>query len=432
MKRLTSLGAVAAAVVLLATSACSAGAPAAENSAQGGELTFAGWALAATPEFQTLADAYNATNPAYKVTVKEYDSTNYDTQMTADLAAKTAPDLFPIKNQRSFYTYAAGKQLADVSDIAKDLAPGPAIESNTLDGTTYAIPYRQDGMVLYYNADLFKKAGIDTPDGSWTWDDYAKTATELSQKLKSEGAKGTYQHGWQSMVQGFATAQTQGASILSGDYEYLRPYYERALKMQQDGAMENYGTITTNKLTYQAEFGTQKAAMELMGTWYAGMLVTQQESGDAQDFEWGIAPVPQQTAATAGRDNTPVTFGDATAVGINAAVSGAKLDAAKDFLKFISSEKAGLELTKIGITPFNLSDANVKSFFATDGMPTDELSKWAYQTRETKPDNPVSKDTAAIQNMLLELHTSVMTGSQDLDAGLKAASDKAKNEILGK
>lgn len=396
-------------------------------------ITLAGWSLKDTPEFQTLADAFNAAHPNITVTVKEYDATNYDTQMIADLAAGTAPDLFPLKNQRTFYTYASGKQLVDVSDIAKKLGDHASIEANSLDGTAYAIPYRQDAMVLYYNKDLFDAAGVPTPDGTWTWETYVEVAKELTEALaaKASDAKGVYQHAWQSFVQGFATAQSPKASILTGEYDYMAPFYERALDLQETGAMESYGTITTNKLTYQTQFGTQKAAMMLMGTWYAGMLVTQQADGAADDFTWGIAPAPQRDASTAGLDEVPITFGDATAVGINASVTGDKLAAAKAFVEFAASEEAGKALTGIGITPFALTDANVTNFFATDGMPTDELSTWAYSTRETKPDNPVSEHTAAIQNLLLDMHTAVMSGSEELGAALEAASTKATTEVLG-
>lgn len=428
MNRRTVLGAALAASFALTLAGCGS-----QNGASpDNELTLAGWSLSSTPEFQTLADEFNQTNPKIKVAVKEYDATNYDTQMVADLAAGTAPDLYPIKNQRSFYTYASGGQLADVSDIAEELGSSPSIEANTMDGKTYAIPYRTDAMVLYYNKDLFEKAGVPIPDGSWTWDTYATVAQKLSTKLKADGvdAKGTYQHGWQSLVQGFAAAQTPGASILSGDYAYLKPSYERALAMQTAGAMEDYGTITTNKLSYQSQFGTQKAAMMPMGTWYAGMLVTQQKSGDAQEFGWGIAPVPQRDASTAGRDNTPVTFGDATAIGINAAVKGEKLQAARAFLEFAASEQAGKALTGIGITPYAMSEANIDAFFATPGMPTDSLSRWAYSTRTTVSDNPVSKDTAAVQNLLLDLHTAVMSGSRPLDEALAEAQTKAATEVL--
>ena len=71
-----------------------------------------------------------------------------------------------------------------------------------------------------------------------------------------------------------------------------------------------------------------------MGTWYVATLLAQQNSGDADKFKWGIAPAPQFDASTAGTAKTPVTFGDPTGFGINAADRRSKLTAAKEFLAY--------------------------------------------------------------------------------------------------
>src|SRR5699024_9143050 len=85
----------------------------------------------------------------------------------------------------------------------------------------------------------------------------------------------------------------------SGDLSYLAPYYERLLAMQDAGSTETFSTVDSQSLSYQAQFGTQKAAMMPMGTWYIGTLLAQRESGDADEFEWGMALAPQQSAAPA-------------------------------------------------------------------------------------------------------------------------------------
>ncbi|MFP3380670.1 extracellular solute-binding protein, partial [Bacillus sp. SIMBA_069] len=78
--------------------------------------------------------------------------------------------------------------------------------SYKLDGRQYAIPYRLDGNVLFYNKDLFKAAGVADPDGSWTWDDYTAAAEKLKTGLKAAGSSAlpAYLHTWNSQVQGFA------------------------------------------------------------------------------------------------------------------------------------------------------------------------------------------------------------------------------------
>ncbi|QIK84683.1 ABC transporter substrate-binding protein [Sanguibacter sp. HDW7] len=435
MKRRTPMVIAATAAIALTLTACGGSDGDTAGSTSGGDgkvtLSLAGWSLASTPEFKTIADAFTAQNPNVTVELKEYDATNYDTQMTADLAAGTAPDIFVQKNLKMFYTYQSGQQLLDVSDVtnALDAATGGK-DAYTVDGKSYAVPYRQDSWVLYYNKDLFNKAGVALPDGSWTWDDYANAAKAVTTGLKGAGSKalGTYQHSWQSTVQGFALAQTAGADLASGDFSYLKPYYERVLDLQDAGAQVPLGTVTTNSLTYQAQFGTQQAAMLPMGSWYIATLLQQQANGEAEDFEWGIAPAPQLDASTAGTSATPVTFADPTGLGINPGIDKGKVDAAKKFLAFAAGEGGAQALAKIGITPALLSDAVTDTYFGLEGIPTDDLSKFAWQTHDTRPENPVLPTTAILQNILNDFHTAVLSGSVSVDDGLAEAAARAKSE----
>ena len=395
-------------------------------------LTLAGWSLSTTPEFKTLADGFHAANPKVTVQLKEYDASNYDTQMIADLAARKAPDVYVQKNLKNFYTYENGKQLLDVSDVAGQLgAKVGGLADYQVDGKTWAIPYRADSWVLYYNKDLFDKAKVKYPDGSWTWSDYVAASKAVTAGLKNAGspALGDYEHTWQSTVQGFALAQTPGASLDSGDFAYLKPYYRWALDLQSSGAQVALGTATTNKLTYQAEFGKQSAAMTLMGTWYVATLLSQQASGDADTFRWGIAPAPQLDASTTGTSKVPVTFGDPTGLGINPAISKSKVAAAKAFLAYAASEQAAKSLAAIGITPADTTAA-ATDFFAVKGVPTDDLSKFTFTTHDTKPENPVGKYTAGLQNVLNDMHTAILSGGKDIDSSIGEAQTRARNEVL--
>lgn len=439
MKRPTStalstvLGVAMAASMLL--TACASDSDTSTAAGSGGPvtLTLAGWSLSTTPEFQTLADGFHAIDPNVTVQVKEYDATNYDTQMIADLSAHSAPDIYVQKNLKNFWTYSSGKQLLDVSDVAATLGDQVGgLKEYQLDGKTYAVPYRRDSWVLYYNKALFDTAHVAYPDGSWTWDDYAAASGKLATALKAAGSKalGDYQHNWQSTVQGFALAQTPGASLEGGDFSYLKPYYERALALQTSGAQVTFGTATTNKLTYQAQFGKQQAAMMVMGTWYIATLLRQQAKGDADSFAWGIAPAPQRDAGTAGTGKTPVTFGDPTGLGINPAIGKEKVAAAKAFLAYAAGERGAKALAGIGMTPADTT-AVATDFFALQGVPTDALSRFTFGTHDTRPENPVSKHTAPLQNILNDLHSAVLSGSKGIDAAIADAQNRARSEGLG-
>lgn len=423
-RKILAAGSIAA-VAALALAGCSGGSDSGESADPDAPitLTLSGWSIDTTPEFQTLADAFTESHPNVTIELKEYDPTEYNTLVTADLAAGSGPDIITQKEVKYVTTFQEGGQLLDVSDVA--LPDGiSGTDSYEVDGAAYAVPYRQDSWVLFYNKALFDAAGVDHPDGSWTWDDYADAAEALT----TDASKGTYLHRWQSTVQGFANAQT-GTSVLDGDFGDMKDYYDSTLALQDAGSQVDFNTSTANQLTYQGEFGTQKAAMMLMGTWYTATLIAQQASGEANDFEWGIAPAPQLDEKTTGTDNTPVTFGDPTGFGINANIDSAKADAAKQFLEFAASEEAAQALAEIGITPALTNDAVVESYFGVEGAPTDDLSKFAWSTHEVLPENPTSSKTATIQGILADLHTAVMSGSVSVDDAIKTAEDRVKNEV---
>lgn len=423
-RKILAAGGIAA-VAALTLAGCSSSGPAGTSDEPAGPitLTLSGWSIDITPEFQALADAFHEKNPDVTIKLKEYDAAEYNTLVTADLAAGSGPDIITQKEVKYLTTFQEGGQLLDVSDVELPEGIGGA-ESYEVDGTAYAVPYRQDSWVLYYNKALFDAAGVAYPDGSWTWDDFDEAAAQLS----DGEVKGSYMHRWQSVVQGFANAQND-VSVLDGDFEHLAPYYERVLALQEEGAQVDFNTSSANQLTYQGEFGKQKAAMLPMGTWYTATLIAQQASGEADDFEWGIAPAPQLDESTTGTDGTPVTFGDPTGFGVNAALDGDKAAAAKQFLAFAASAEAAEVLAAIGITPALTNDAIAEVYFGVEGAPGDDLSKFAWSTHEVLAENPTSSRTAAIQGILGDMHTAILSGSTGVDDAITEAQERVANEV---
>lgn len=413
MNRKFAIAGGLAVVTALSLAACSGTTSDTETDTADGPvtLTLSGWSIDTTPEFQLLADGFEEAT-GNKVEVVEYDPAEYNTLLTADLGAGAAPDIITQKEVKYVPTLVDGGQLLDVSDIDIPASVSGA-DSYAVDGVQYGTPYRQDSWVLFYNKDIFDAAGLDYPDGSWTWDDYDAAAAALT----TADHYGTYEHRWQSTTQGFANAQFDG-DIFSGDYSYMTDLYERRLAREDAGYQIDFATSSANSPTYQGEFGKQHAAMLPMGTWYVATLLSQQASGEADTFNWGFAPIPQVDSSTI--DN-PVTFGDPTGFGINAAIAPEKVDVAKQFLEYAFSDEAAAKLAAIGITPANTSDAVVDAYFAVDGVPTDDVSKFAWSTHDTRPENPTSNDTAAVQTILGTLHTEILMKAKSIDQAIADA-----------
>src|SRR5262245_29591657 len=132
-----------AAAVSLALAGCSSGTdhPAPATFPTGPvEISMSGWSLAATPEFQKLADGFHAVHPNVTVKLKEYDPAQYDTLLTADLAAGKGPDVVTQKTFKMYYSYVDGGALMDISDVASKLDAKTNSKAYTINGKTYGVP----------------------------------------------------------------------------------------------------------------------------------------------------------------------------------------------------------------------------------------------------------------------------------------------------
>lgn len=440
MKRILSSAVAAGAVAAMTLGLAGCGGSdsgGSSSSGSGGEaegpvtLSFACWNQSSAPEWDALKDAFEAENPNIKIELKEYSAKDYDTLLVTDLAAGAGPDLFPIKDMRRYNFYQANGQLGDVSDIADPVKSDENIRIDyfDIDGKYYGLPFRQDGEVIYYNKDLFNKAGVELPDGNWTWDDYVKTAKALAEGLAAAGetqAKGNYTHVW-PLPQGFAHAQAKNPGVMKGDLSYLKPFYETFLALQKDGISETFSTAQSQSLTYPAQFGTQKTAMMPMGTWYIGMLLKQQAAGEADKFEWGVAPVPQVDSSTFDK---PVTYGMSTPITFNPSLSDDKVAAAKKFIAFAASEKGADALVSVGVFPAYLSEKILDKFLSVDGMPQDDLTRKALHGQIVNPEFPIAEKGNDVLTILKDAHSAIMTETVSIDDQLKATEQQLKDEGL--
>ncbi len=57
-------------------------------------------------------------------------------------------------------------------------------------------------------------------------------------------------------------------TILSGNYDFFKPYYELVLNQEADGICRKYTDLKTESLHYSAAFAGGDVAMMNMGSWY--------------------------------------------------------------------------------------------------------------------------------------------------------------------
>ena len=159
-------------------------------------ITFMGWGGTEEDEGVRSAIAvFQQENPNIKVTWL-HTPENYQEKMLSMVAAGTPPDTAFVGSD-VFATYARDGLLLDITEMLKSDPvvgqPGYFIEPQeeqrcTYKGRWYGIGSCWVAPHIYYNADVFEKAGIEPPsndpDEAWDWDHFLEVARELTVDTK--------------------------------------------------------------------------------------------------------------------------------------------------------------------------------------------------------------------------------------------------------
>ncbi|MGV9665533.1 extracellular solute-binding protein [Nocardia niigatensis] len=139
-------------------------------------------------EWDAIIADFQQANPDVKVklSMESWDSIN-DVVRTKLQSKGTTPDILNID---AYSTYATDGQLYPATDIADavviaDIQPGFA-RNASIDGTQWALPLFASTRTLFYNTELFAKAGIGTAPRTWT------ELTEDARKVQALGGVSGY------------------------------------------------------------------------------------------------------------------------------------------------------------------------------------------------------------------------------------------------
>ncbi|WP_287022597.1 sugar ABC transporter substrate-binding protein [Cohnella sp.] len=175
----------------------------AESSQPAGKvkLKVATWAGAdELREFEALVAKLNEKATDYELQVQSIPADYYQKLQTM-IAGKQAPD-FMWLSQEYVPQYASLGALAPLDEYlsgissfhADDYFPG-ALDVGKFNNQTYALPWISQPYMLYYNQDMFEKAGVALPTNDWTWDDFIAAG----QKLTKDGE-------WGALINNIPTA----------------------------------------------------------------------------------------------------------------------------------------------------------------------------------------------------------------------------------
>ena len=415
MKKLFSL---VLAVAMVLSMACFASAE--ENTT----LTIVAWDVGTTPYYQAQKEAFEATHPGVTIEYVDVASQDWDTKAGTMLSGGDTSDLFMVKQNINIMNWAQQGFAEPLTDyIAKDnydLSGFVGMEPNyALDGTQYALPFRSDFWVLFYNKTLFDAAGVAYPTNDMTWEEYAALAKEMTGKGNCK--YGCHYHTWRSAASLFSILDGKN-TIIDGKYDFMKPTYDMVIAQQKDGICMDYGYLKTSSLHYSAAFENQQCAMVNMGSWFISTLEAYMKDAETK-FNWGIVKYPHPAGAEAGS-----TLGTVTSLAINA--DSPKAETAADFINWCVSEEGAQAIAKTGTFPACGSAATAEIIKSTEGFPEDSNSVDALTTSNVYLEMPYTQYASDIETILNAEHDAIMTMSETVDEGIQNMNDQVP-AVLG-
>jgi multiple sugar transport system substrate-binding protein len=291
-----------------------------------------------TKTYQARADAYTASNPKIKVTVRNIPVANYDQQVDTMITGGSSPDIILVDSSRAPGLASRGG-IVDLSPLlaADKLDPTATVDPGRVDGykfggKQYALPDRGGNIVFYYNKTMFAAAGVSEPTVGWTWSQFVDAAKKLT--IRDANNKVT-QYGvaiddWPNAVESVTTSfgasmfnsALTAAAVQSPEYQNaLTQYVGLATDLKVSPTLADYANFGQN-VNRDALFAQGKTAMIWAGVWDIPDFVK-------QGLDFGItAPPIAKTGAP-----TMEAFGTGLAIG----AKSKNQDDAMQVLKYLFS-----------------------------------------------------------------------------------------------
>jgi multiple sugar transport system substrate-binding protein len=363
---------------------------------------------------------WNAAHPKEKVTAQEIPAGKSSEEVIgAAITAGNAPCLVYNTSPAAVPQFQKQGGLVALDDFPGgtdyiEARSGDTAEQyKSPDGKYYQMPWKSNPVMIFYNKDLLKEAGVDPENPPLsTYDDFLAT----SEKIVSSGAAqaaiwpspaSEFFQSWFDFYPLYA-AQTGGKQLIEDG---------KATFNNADGQAvanfwaEMYEKGYSQKEAYNGDaFADEKSAMSIVGPWAIAVY--------GEDVDWGAAPVPTESGTT---PEETWTFSDAKNVAIYSACKAK--GTAWGLLKFSTSkEQDGSLLDKTGQMPLRSDlEAAYPDYFSSNP----DYQAFAAQAARTVEVPNVPNSIEIWQTFRDNYSNAVIFGKQSVEEALQKSADEA-------
>lgn len=378
---------------------------------------------------QNISDDFTKENPNIKVNpvyCGSYAETMTKAQTaikgkdSPDLGVLFSIDLFTLKDMDAVVSFDEFIEKDGGQEYLNDFYSG-FMENGQTEGKTWGIPFQRSTVVLYYNKDAFKEAGLDPNKPPQTWEEVA----EYSKKLTKKQDNGETRWGIEIPSTGYQYWMLQALAIQSGknlmNNEGTETYFnsneakeslEYWLSLSKDHKVMPEGIIDWK--TVPTSFIEEKTAMMIHTT---GNLTNVKNSAK---FDFGVAFLPANK-----------NFGSAT--------GGGNFYIFKDTPK--ENQEAAWKFIKYATSPEVLAKWSIDTGYVAprkSSYETETLKKYI----EEFPQAAVAKDqlehakaelsthnNGEVQKIINDAIQSALTGGQSINEALDKAQKDAEKVL---
>lgn len=261
---------------------------------------------------------YNASQSNYEVTAKYVPFADFKKQLSIGASADELPDIAILDSpdHASYVDMGIFEDITGKFDVSNYYEG--TVNSCTVDGKLYGVPFGVNCLALYYNEDMLKDAGCSVPT---TWDELKETAKALTTDnvtglalCSVQNEEGTFNFVpwlWSTGATSYDINNENGIRALT----FIQSLIDEGVMSKE--------CINWTQGDVMNQFISGNVAMMENGPW---QIPTMQS--EAPDLNWKVTLIPKDA------EYSSVLGGENYAV-----INGRNVDGALDFLTYATSEE---------------------------------------------------------------------------------------------